>query len=38
MIDGYLDDDGGPEVVAVEEAGPGCIPQSLWVRVGPVFR
>jgi len=33
----YLDDDGGSEVRAVEEAGPGCCRQSLHVRVGPVF-
>lgn len=30
----HLDDDGGPEVVAVES---GDTPQALWVRVGPVF-
>jgi hypothetical protein len=29
-----LDDDGGPEVVAVEAGGQ---PQALWVRVGAVF-
>lgn len=29
-----LDDDGGPEVVFIED---GDDPASLWVRVGPVF-
>ena len=34
MGDSYLDDDGGAEVVAVEEAAQ---PGALWVRVGPVW-
>jgi hypothetical protein len=36
----YLDDDGGPVVIAVEEAGEGGLaspPQALWVRVGVVY-
>lgn len=34
-----VDDDGGPEIVAIEAGEPdlGDEPQSLWVRVGPVF-
>lgn len=30
----FLVDDGGPEMIVVEE---GDDPQALWVRVGPVF-
>lgn len=40
MTECYLDDDGlSPEVQAVEaiEEGAECRPQSLHVRVGPVF-
>jgi hypothetical protein len=33
-VKSYVDDDGGPGVFAVEEA---QIPQSLFVRVGPVY-
>lgn len=35
--DCHLDNDGGPEVIAVEEIAPVGRRQSLWVRVGPVF-
>jgi hypothetical protein len=35
--DCYLDDDGGPEVQAVEAVDPPGHRQSLHVRVGPVF-
>ena len=39
MNECYLEDDGGPQVCAVEEAGPGDVHrQSLYVQVGPVFR
>jgi len=37
MADCYLDDDGGPEVAAIEAATGDCKPQALCVRVGPVF-
>lgn len=33
----HLEDDGGPEVYAVEAADGYCHRQSLHVRVGPVF-
>lgn len=36
MKDCHLDDDGGPEVIAVEAESRGHR-QSLWVRAGPVF-
>jgi hypothetical protein len=32
-MDARLEDDGGPEVIAIERDGD----QALWVRVGPVF-
>lgn len=34
MTDSHIVDDGGPMIVAVEEADE---PQALWVRVGPVY-
>jgi hypothetical protein len=35
--DCHLDDDGGPEVYAVEATDGYCHRQSLHIRVGPVF-
>lgn len=36
----HVEDDGSlsAEVIAVEEQGPDCHRQALWVRVGYVFR
>lgn len=34
----HLVDDGGPQVVVVEDAGGSAVtPQALWVRVGHVY-
>lgn len=35
--DCHLDDDGGCQVIAVEQADSQGHRQALWVRVGPVF-
>ena len=35
--DCYLEDDGGPMVIAIEAGGAGVTRQSVHVRVGPVF-
>jgi hypothetical protein len=33
MSDGFIEDDGGPQIVVRERDGQ----QALWIRVGPVF-